>query len=183
MNLPEKLPESGKYAGLFRWLNQLREAVTTLRPLPSHNVSVTHTRVGTAYVSTKGSDTTEAITWLLLHEVKDDYLICHSWDGETEGEDPVYVAKNPKLQNNVTEEELDGVDYEYTYTTTGAHKYVERISTNTDTSTTETQRIVPRYIVGDEIRAISSKTGIETEDAEPISLIDLNLDARAWAAQ
>lgn len=47
MKLPQRLPESGKWGALFAWLNELRDSVDAQKPLASHNVRVTHTRVGT----------------------------------------------------------------------------------------------------------------------------------------
>lgn len=45
-NLPPALPETGKFAKLYAWLNQLRDAVIALRPVQSLNVRSSHTAMG-----------------------------------------------------------------------------------------------------------------------------------------
>lgn len=183
MNLPQRLPESGKWGALFAWLNQLRDAVDSQKPLPSHNVRVTHTRVGTGLLGVAQAEDGTSVVRLVFKEMQDDYIVCRSWDGTNEGTTDIFVGKPPKLRTSVTEETLDGTDFEYTYTVTGADAFVSRISENQSDNTTELQKVVPRYIIGDEIFAVSAATGIETVDAEAVALLDLNLDARAWAAQ
>lgn len=183
MKLPQRLPESGKWGALFAWLNQLRDAVDSQKPLPSHNVRVTHTRVGTGLLGVAAADEGTSVVRLVFKEMQDDYIVCRSWDGTNEGTADIFVAKPPKLRASVTEETLDGIDFEYSYVTTGTEKYVSRTSTNQSDNTAETQKIVPRFIPDDEIFAIAASTGIETVDAESVSMLDLNVDARAWAAQ
>jgi hypothetical protein len=181
MRLPKKLSGSSV---VVTWGNSLIDWVTNDRLVSVVGGKLQQTTAGRVLtIDPGGGGGGLSITRLLVKEIKDDYLVCHSWDGTTEGTDPVYVAKNPKLRNSVTEETLDGVDYEYTYTTTGSQAFVERVSVKTTDNSSETQRVVPRFILDDEIFAIDAQTSIQTEAAEDITLIDLNLDARAWAAQ
>lgn len=176
MRLPKKL--SGTHA-LVGWGNALIDWLMTDRLVSVVGGKLQQTTAGRVLTIDAGAGGGLKIERLALREVKDDYLVCRSWDGETEGDTDIYVAKSPKLRNSVTEETLDGTDYTYTYSAS----FVERVSTNTDDDTTETQKIVPRWIVGDEVFAIRTPTSIQTEDADDISLLDLNVDGRAWAAQ
>jgi hypothetical protein len=181
MKIPGRLSGSNALVG---WLNRLVEWLRSDRLVSVVGGKLQQTTSGRVLtIDKQAGGTGVEIVRLLVKEIKDDYLVCHSWDGTTEGTDPVYVAKNPKLRNSVTEETLDGVDYEYTYTTTGTQAFVERVSVKTTDNSSETQRVVPRFILDDEIFAIDAQTSIQTEAAEDITLIDLNLDARAWAAQ
>jgi hypothetical protein len=44
--LPNRLPESGLFRALYRWLNQLRDFVAATEPKGSENVRVTRTSRG-----------------------------------------------------------------------------------------------------------------------------------------
>lgn len=174
-------PMSGTHP-LAAWLNKLRRSVLARTPRPGIGYKLIETTTGYCQQIIPGNGGI-GISRLLFKEMQDDYIVCRSWDGTTEGTADIFVAKPPKLRNSVTEETLDGIDFEYTYTVTGADAFVARTSTNQDDDTTETQKVVPRYILDDEIFAIPASTGIETVDVETVALIDLNVDARAWAAQ
>jgi len=101
-----------------------------------------------------------------------DYVVCRTWDGSTEGDTDVAIAKPMKLRNSITSATIDGVGVTYSY---GASK-VER--TATIGAVTEDQVIVPRYLVNDLIFATSSTGGTGVSGQ---SKIDLNVDGRAWA--
>lgn len=45
-NLPSKLPERGKLAKLYAWLNQIRDCVDALKPVQSPNVRTGATAMG-----------------------------------------------------------------------------------------------------------------------------------------
>lgn len=77
----------------------------------------------------------------------------------------VTVSKPPLLRNSVSSR--DGIDFTYTGTDQ---------RTADDGATTEDQVVVPGYLVGDTIYAVSVPRG-----ADGISWLDLNVDARAWA--
>lgn len=48
MKLPQRLPVSGPFGRLYEHINQLRDYVASLTPLPSHRMKTTHTAVGVA---------------------------------------------------------------------------------------------------------------------------------------
>ena len=55
MRLPDRLPESGKHAGLFRWLNQLRASVASLVPVQTVDMKITRSSIGTSSKPTGGT--------------------------------------------------------------------------------------------------------------------------------
>jgi hypothetical protein len=123
----------------------------------------------------EGSITAARVQQYRLKSVQGDYLTCRTWDGSTEGGTDVFIAKNYKLRNSITSQVIDGVTVDYTYTTT-----VERVAEIATAE--ETQVVVPRYLANDLIYAIASNaTGVEDAEENPITLIDINADGRAWA--
>lgn len=102
--------------------------------------------------------------------VLDDYLTCRTWDGETQGDTNILVAKPWSLRKTGWENETrDGVTYsDYM---AGAQ---ERTATEGEDS--ESQVVVITYMAGDEIYAVEADTGVTG-----CYLIDCNLDGRAWA--
>ncbi len=105
-----------------------------------------------------------------------DTLVCHSWDFATEGSDNILIAKPPKLRFSIASEVIDGDTVTYSAYDTGA-----QTRHATDGGTSEDQVIVPRYLVDDVIYVISANTDLLDGDGNPITLLDLNIDARAWA--
>lgn len=102
-----------------------------------------------------------------------DYLQCQSWDGASLGGVNFYVAKPFKLLHVVA-------NYPQLTSLTTVD---EQTATATDGSTTETWKVTPSYVVGDEIRAARwGYTGV-TVGAEQLSLIDVNNDARYWGVE
>lgn len=114
-----------------------------------------------------------------LKSVQPDYLICRTWDGDEEGTEDIFVAKNYKLRNSIEEETIDSVTYNYTYTSV-----VHRVSTPEGGGASEQQYVVPRWLVNDLIWAIPAHTLVEAGaegQEQPVVWLDLNLDGRAWA--
>lgn len=105
-----------------------------------------------------------------VKSIQGDYITCRTWDGTTEGANDVLIAKPYQLRNSITSR--NSISYSYTNTT-------ERVAN--DGTDTETQVVVPSYVVDDEIFAIGkAPTGVD-DGTDPITWLDLNLDARAWA--
>jgi hypothetical protein len=109
-----------------------------------------------------------------LKSVDGDHLNCHTWDGVTEGVENVVIRKSFKLRNSITQATLDGVLTTYTYA--AGVDSLNRIRTASAQGSTEAQIVLPRWLVNDEIIAISVPV------AGGVSiLIDRNGDGRAWA--
>jgi hypothetical protein len=108
-----------------------------------------------------------------LKSIQSEYLTCRTWNGTTEGGTDIYVAKNHKLRCSIASAVIDGVTVTYTY------PLADNVSrTATITTTSEDQVIVPRYLVNDLIFAVESSSGTGVSGK---TLIDLNVDGRAWA--
>ena len=117
-----------------------------------------------------------AIGRFVITSIAEDYLVCREFDGTQQGEVDVYIAKPPLLRNSVVARA--GITYTYSAVDT---------RTADDGAATEDQVIVPSYTVDDEIyamRGINRGSGVfsDPNSTQKIEWLDLNLDARAWAA-
>ena len=107
-----------------------------------------------------------------------DYLVCRTWDGTTEGSTDVLVAKPYLLQRTP----FHGVAVTYpnaqviTYTYAAAYE-----RTADDTVDSETQIVTPRYFVDEEIIGIAvPRGGTGVDDCD---WMDLNTAGRHWAKE
>ena len=97
-----------------------------------------------------------------------DTITCSFYDGEFTSSAEISVARPYLLRNSLASRNGIG----YTYTGTDAR-------TADDGSDTEDQVVVPAYVAGDIIYAMSIPSGgTSVENAE---WIDINVDGRAWA--
>lgn len=110
-----------------------------------------------------------------LKSVAANHLVCRTWDGTTEGTADVLVAKSFLLRNSIVSRTIDALTISYTYATT-----TEREAD--DGSNTETQVVVPHFVVNDLIYASFATTLVTVADV-PLTLMDNNRDGRAWARQ
>lgn len=113
-------------------------------------------------------------TRLRIDSVEEDYLVCHSWDGTTEGTVAINVAKPWKLR-------FDKDNYQLLTEIAKVGSDTQK-ATATVSSDTETWVVTPSYEENDEIYAISGKTGVVVGGAD-VGLVDLNVDGRAWAVE
>lgn len=116
------------------------------------------------------------IARFVITEVAGDYLVCREFDGTQQGDQNVFVAKPPLLRNSL------GSRASITYTYANVD---ERTADNS--AETEDQVVVPSYAVDDEIYAVRGLvrgSGVLSDPGgtQKIEWLDLNLDARAWAA-
>lgn len=122
-----------------------------------------------------------------LKSVEDDYLVCREWDGENEGSDDIYIAKNPEIRCSLEAKEIYGVENTYTYEVDPADPdELNKIRTATDGSTTEEQRVVPPWTLDELIYGIGPMdTDLviegETEEDPDITISLIMLHPRFWA--
>jgi hypothetical protein len=104
--------------------------------------------------------------------VQADHIVCRFWDGTTESDTDVLVARQPQLRNSLTSEG----PFTYTYTT-----FTEREAD--DGVDTETQVVVPEYIVDQEVRVwlVSGNPGVTVAGAPDEDLIFEEATTRMWA--
>ena len=132
----------------------------------------------------QGSESgTASVAMFLLKSVQGDYLTCRTWDGTNEGEDDVYIAKDPRLRNSVTSEVLDGVTVSYSYTSTTIRVASWTIDGVADE---EIQHVVPHYKPdpdageGEVIFAVKTDhTGVTVSTVE-LTWLELS-NGKAWA--
>jgi hypothetical protein len=101
-----------------------------------------------------------------------DWIKVLTWDGTSEGTDPIYVAKPYLLRRSLAS--WNGLTFTYS-------SNFEREAT--DGVDTEDQVIVPAYVPDDILYVIRpyGGTGTVDPDTQPIVWLDLNVDGRAWA--
>jgi len=115
-----------------------------------------------------------------------DYWNCNTWDGTTLGSTTVKVAKPYKLRcgtGAITSETIRSVTYTYTYnavTSGGVTIYYTRGVTGSDGSA-ETNYMIPDALTNNIIYGISFSTTTPSSLSDCVWL-DINADARAWAA-
>jgi len=112
----------------------------------------------------------------VITSIANDYLVCREFDGTAQGTSDVYISRPYLLRASM--ESRNGVSYTYSNSQTREA---------TDGVDTETQEVTPDYVVDDEIyaiRGIVRGSGVSSEPAgnRKIEWLDLNIDARAWAA-
>lgn len=115
---------------------------------------------------------------LKLHRFKSmgtDHLVCRTWDGTTEGSTDIKIAKPDKLRFSITAATIDTVALAYSDYDTSA-----QTRSASDGTSSETQVITPRYLVNDLIWAMTCTT-LVTVTGTVLTLLDLNISARAWA--
>jgi len=107
-----------------------------------------------------------------VKSVQNNYLTCRTWDGTTEGGTDILVAKPYKVRNPASET-IDGIAVSYSYVST------TRRTASATGYYSETQVVVPFYLVNDVIFAISTTTDVQV-DSEYLEYLALD-DGRAWA--
>jgi len=123
----------------------------------------------------------QTIQRMRIKNVFANYLVCHTWDGSTEGGDNILVAKPFKLRHVLANyNTLTGL-------VTLSPVSVQAISTTVvgagTVTVTETWQVTPNYEHNDEILAVSGHlggTGV-TYGGDELLWIELNENARAWA--
>lgn len=185
MNLPN--PPSTSHVGLDLWLARLHDAVRGMWLRNTPDLLLERTPQGTLVRLARQKSGIKAGLYR-FKSMTSEYLVCRSFNGTTEGTTDVNIAKTPKLRGTVLTETLRGVVVNYTaYDFSLAAQ--TRVATQAGTGgITETQYITPPYLVNDLIYAIPATTLVSTPPtgtppvAQPVGLLDLNIDAREWAA-
>lgn len=177
MKPPGRLTGSNPLAG---WLNKLRECVAANEITSIKGGRLSCGPGGTQLLVDGGRGGGGASVKLLkFYQGRPDYIVCHSWDGTTEGTDAIYVAKPPRLRESATEE--DGYDYTFS----GDQPNRKRTKATDPPGQSEDQYVTPEWIVGDIMYAIGPvNTGVLTASPDTagdgVSLLLIS-DSRAWA--
>jgi hypothetical protein len=110
-----------------------------------------------------------------------DYLTCREWDGETLGDEDIYVAKPIRCRTSNTTETVDGIALTYTYD----DEDPSNVRLASDGTNTQWEVCYPRYVIrnDDEIYSViwatrsANGTGVEIEGV-PVEWVELS--ARIW---
>lgn len=156
------------------WHNRLQDHIQSLRIIEAPGYQVRRGSKGTVLVLESQTGGGFTATPYKIVSFDADFINCHSWDGTTEGTTIVKVAKPTKLRSSIATETIDGQAVAYSL-----YDNVNQTRVATAGTNTETQVIVPRYLVGDVIYAMSVKTF--TTDTT-VKAMDMNIDGRAWAS-
>jgi hypothetical protein len=107
-----------------------------------------------------------------------DFINCYSFVGDSVTTDLIKIAKPYQLRRTPFDgETYNSIDYTYT-------SDIQRSATQSPD--TETQVVVPAYVVGDLIFAVLyplGGTGAKDNSSDPVWWQDLNIDGRAWAKE
>ncbi len=149
---------------------------TTLRSGPTGAAEILWAEegTGTKWAIIRLGAAPQTLIRVRVKEIFNNHLRCRAWDGATEGEDDILVAKPIKLRHLLTE---------YPQLTA-----LSTIDVNTVTATgnvegqnaTETWMTTPNYIVDDNLFIAPAKTGLMVSSVE-LTFLDTNTDARRWA--
>lgn len=163
-----------------RWVTE--ELTARRRPGRVDGVAVSQTSQGDFLIPEIGSAGGQGrVKMYILRDVKDDYLVCHTWDGTNEGTKDIYIAKEKQHRTSRTGDTLLNVDHTYTYSDGPSEDWdietatrFNKIRHNNDGSTTEDQRIVEPWKDGEVFNAIPAMTDAtrpkSDEDSTPVKI-------------
>jgi hypothetical protein len=109
------------------------------------------------------------------------YLVCVTWDGTTEGTEPVNIAKRPKLRTSLATETIEGIVYNYTYTPVVSGGITVSYTRNTTGGATQTDKVTPPYLLNDIVLAMQLNTGLLDASGDSVDWQDMS--ERAWGKQ
>jgi len=191
-----ELPRPG---GVFGWLKRRLPLVQLVRGVnaflnmevrsdpkataPAFIVSDTNAMLILPSGAGSGSGGSATINMFKFVSDGGNYLLCHTWDGTTEGTTLVPVAKPYELRVSGSTAWTGGtirsVAYTVSYANSGSY-WTRTVSGSDGTSTTEV--VIPDYLSGFIIFAMQSTTGL-TYNNQPVTWQDINAGGRAWTAQ
>lgn len=178
---PRKQRESGFFREVWKAYNDLVDYCREIAVTSGRGVTVTRTANGTLLSASVAAASDVQIKQFRVKSVQNDYLVCREFDGTTELETDVNVAKPFELRRTG----WHGVTVTYTLESIlGAQasvSYAYQTATYRIANGTEHQGIRPFY-VPDQTVIFASKVenGTGVEDAD--EWIDINTAGRAWAA-
>ena len=180
MNPPDRLNDSSRPSG---WLNKLRDFAVSCRLVEGPGYRLIRMTRGTALEiepSKGGGGST--VKHYLVKSIEGDFMTCREYDGTTEGDEDVYIARDPELRRSRFEGRSiaynsDGDSFTATYTYTSNTKRVKTVG-----GVPETQVIIPYYKTDSTIilaAQSANKSGVTDPDEADIYIVELT--QRAWA--
>jgi len=167
--------------GLFvQWCRNLLWAAKSKQILQGRGYRIRETPDGTFLELIPGGGSGAIVSMYKFVSMDSEHIVCHTWDGETEGTDPVRIAKPWNLRHSIVSQTIDGVAVTFSAYSTSAQT---RLATSGGES--ETQVMVPRYLTTSRIWAVTAPTDVDLgteEEPDVLTLLDLNIDGRAYSA-
>jgi hypothetical protein len=188
MRWPDELKDTSRAAG---WLNKFLRAAKASAVVDSPEIRVSESTHGTTLSLRNKGGSGSAIRQFRIKTIQNDFYTCRAWNGTTEGDDDVYIARPfehrvSTFNNRSIDYSSDGDVFTATYTYASATKRTKTVS-----GTAETQVLVPYFkadfhliyavAVSDALTVGASNTALTDPNDNPITLLDLNVDGRAWA--
>lgn len=160
----EPPPDVLSQSKLAFWLRKLRQSVRSNQIINGPGIRVTKAPWG-CIVSADGDGGGKVRARMYkLKSVQGDYVTCHTWDGETEGEDDIYLAKSPKLRKSLTEENKLGTVHTYTYGPGPADNTENIYRYDTLGTQVERQLVIPVWVPDEIVYGIDADaTGVTLE--------------------
>lgn len=188
MRWPDELRDTSRASG---WLNKLLRAAKAHAIVDSHNVRLLESTHGTTLEVQAGGGSGANIRQFRVKTIQNDFYTCREWNGKAEGTEDISVARPFEHRvSNFNGQSIayssDGDVFTATYSYASPTKRTKTVS-----GTAETQVLVPYFKadfhliyavnVSAALTAGPSNTAITDPDGDPITLLDLNVDGRAWA--
>lgn len=189
MRWPDELRDPSRASG---WLNKFLRKCRAAEIVDSEDIVVSESTHGTTLRIRKpvgGSGS--AIRQYRIKSVENDFYTCRTWNGSTEGTTDVFIAR--PFQHRVSDFNGRSIAYSSdgdSFTASFAYDSPTK-RTKTINGTAETQVIIPYFkndfdiiyavTVSEPIKVGASFTSLTDPNENPVTLLDLNVDGRAWA--
>lgn len=177
---PRKQRETGFFREVWKAYNDLVDYCRETAVTSGRGVVVTRTANGTLLSASAIAGNDVEIKQFRLKSVQDDYLVCRTWDGTTEGETDYNVAKPYDLRRTGWHGVTVTYSLESILGASASVSYFYQTGTYRIANGTEHQGIRPFYVPDKTVIYAVKADHTGVEDAP--DWIDLNTDARAWAA-
>jgi hypothetical protein len=190
MQAPNQFTDPAPLAG---WLNKLLWFAKANQIVEGVGYRVSRGHRGTSLEITTGGGSGSALKAYQIVSIENDFYSCLAWTGTaTTGED-VYIARPfehmvSNWNSRSIDYDSDGDAFTATYSYTSTTKRTKTIS-----GTAETQVLTPYFKASGQLIYAMKFSGVITVGAaftpltdpndNPITLMDMNLDGRAWTSQ
>ena len=180
MNAPDELRDGSRAAG---WLNKLLSFVKMTRLVEGVGYRLIQTTRGTALEIQPGKGGGgSTLKHYRVKGIEGDFMTCREYDGTTEGETDIYIARDPELRRSKFEGQSiayssDGDVFTASFTYSSNTKRVKIVS-----GVAETQVIIPYYKTDFTVILAAeseNKSGVTDPDESDIYITEVT--QRAWA--
>lgn len=190
MQPPRKQPETGLYAPVWAEMNRLIDYVRSITIYSGRGLRLTRGVNGTT-LSAEFPSRESGVQQFRLESIQNDFYTCRKWNGTEVVGNEVYIARPfthrvSNFNGQTIAYNSDGDAFSASYTYASATKRTKTIA-----GAAETQVLIPLFKTGfDLIYAVKcdqpltagpANTPITDPNDSPITLLDLNLEGRAWS--